>query len=223
MNGFENAMLAESAVAQNIRSPYFVGMNKLQGNWSNSDGSSYTYTNWSPGQPSASATCAVSNAPDGSWTSVSCSNPAPFICAIAEDAHPAVTCPTCATPTCPPPPRQPGHCESEWTYFEGTDSCYHIAQSGNDYGSGSDLTWIGLRQADYPSKTTWTWTDGTPVNYQNWAPKQPDDDHGSEHCGQAYSDYTGKDPTKDSSYRHWNDIPCSTSMRAFVCKKAALH
>ncbi|XGW31409.1 hypothetical protein V3C99_009963 [Haemonchus contortus] len=257
-NGFENAMLAESAVAQNIKSPYFVGMNKLQGNWSNSDGSSSTYMNWSPGQPTAGATCAVAKAPDGSWTSVSCSNPSPFICAIPEDAHPAFTCPTCATPTCPAPPREPGHCDSEWAYFEGTDSCYRrffwatfdnaeeicvsegghlasihsteengfvieIAESGNDYGSGNDLTWMGLHQADYPTKTDWTWTDGTPFDYKNWAPKQPDNDHGTEHCAQMYSDYTGKDPTKDSSYRHWNDIPCATNMRAFVCKKPALH
>ncbi|KAK6025685.1 lectin C-type domain protein [Ostertagia ostertagi] len=82
---------------------------------------------------------------------------------------------------------------------------------------------MGLRQADYPTKTDWTWTDGTPFDYKNWAPKQPDNDHGTEHCAQIYSDYTGKDPTKDNSYRHWNDIPCATTMRAFVCKKAALH
>ncbi|PIO72696.1 lectin C-type domain protein [Teladorsagia circumcincta] len=202
MNGFENAMLAESAVAQNLKSPFFVGMNKLQGNWSNSDGSAYTYTNWTPGQP--------------------------------------------------------GHCDSEWTYFQGTDSCYRrffwatfdnaeeicvsegghltsihsteensfvidIAESGNDYGDSNELTWMGLQQADYPTKTDWTWTDGTPFNFMNWAPKQPDNSHGSEHCAQIYSDYTGKDPTKDSSYRHWNDIPCATTMRAFVCKKPALH
>ncbi|KAK5967533.1 C-type lectin domain-containing protein, partial [Trichostrongylus colubriformis] len=61
---------------------------------------------------------------DGGWTSVSCSNPSPFICAIPEDAHPAYTCPTCATPTCPSPPPRPYYCESEWTYFEHTQSCY---------------------------------------------------------------------------------------------------
>lgn len=257
-NGFENAMLAESAVAQNIRSPFFVGMNKLQGNWSNSDGSSSTYTNWAAGQPTVSATCAVSSAPDGVWTSVACSNPSPFVCSIAEDAHPDVSCPTCAAPTCPTPARGPGYCQSDWAYFAKTDSCYRrflwanfdnaeevcvsngghltsihsleentfineIAESGNDYGDGSDLTWIGLTQANYPTIKDWTWTDGTAFDYMNWGPSQPDDYKGVEHCGQLHSDYMGKDPSKDSSYRHWNDIQCTTNMRAYVCKKFALH
>ncbi|WKY03846.1 hypothetical protein Q1695_005083 [Nippostrongylus brasiliensis] len=258
MNGFENAMLGESAVAQNIKSPYFVGMNTLQGNWSNVDGSSSTFTNWGPGQPTASATCAVASAPDGVWTSVSCSNPHPYVCAIPQSAFPSNSCPTCATPTCPAPPKNPGHCDSEWVYFDGTDSCYRrffwanfenaeelcvshgghltsihslaentfvneIAESGNDYGDGYDLTWIGLTQANYPASSTWTWTDGTPFDYKDWGPNQPDNYKGQEHCGQLHSDYMGKDPSKDSSYRHWNDIACSTNMRAYVCKKAALH
>ncbi|KAL6738978.1 hypothetical protein Aduo_012471 [Ancylostoma duodenale] len=257
-NGFENAMLAESAVAQNIKTPYFVGMNKLQGNWSNSDGSDATFTAWAPGQPSASATCAVASAPDGTWNSTACSIAYPFVCAIPQSAHPAVTCPTCPTPTCPSPPREPGHCQSEWAYLASTDSCYRrflwadfdnaeeicvsnnghlasihnveentfvneIAESGNDYGDGSDLTWIGLTQVNYPNNKDWTWTDGTPFDYKNWAPSQPDNYKGIEHCVQLHSDYMGKDPSKDSSYRHWNDMPCTTNMRAFVCKKPALH
>ncbi|VDL78707.1 unnamed protein product [Nippostrongylus brasiliensis] len=211
MNGFENAMLGESAVAQNIKSPYFVGMNRLQGNWSNVDGSSSTFTNWSPGQPTASATCAVASAPDGVWTSVACSNPHPyrFFWANFENAEEL-----CVS--------HGGHLTSIHSLAENT-FVNEIAESGNDYGDGYDLTWIGLTQANYPASSTWTWTDGTPFDYKDWGPNQPDNYKGQEHCGQLHSDYMGKDPSKDSSYRHWNDIACSTNMRAYVCKKAALH
>ncbi|VDM77470.1 unnamed protein product [Strongylus vulgaris] len=257
-NGFENAMLAESASAQNIKTAYFIGANRLQGNWSNSDGSPLFYTNWAQGQPSTTATCAVASAPDGMWTSTSCSTAYPFICAIAENAHPSVTCPTCPTPTCPTPPRQPGHCESGWAYFDKTDSCYRrfvwanfenaeevcvsngghlasihsaeentfvndISESGMDYSDDGSLTWIGLTQANYPSSTVWTWTDGTPFDYKNWAPGEPNNSKGVEHCVQIQSDYVGKDPSKDTSYRRWNDMACSTNMRSYVCKKGALH
>ncbi|VDN30101.1 unnamed protein product [Cylicostephanus goldi] len=98
-----------------------------------------------------------------------------------------------------------------------------VSESGMDYSDSSSLTWIGLTQANYPASATWTWTDGTPYDYKDWAPGEPNDTKGQEHCVQIHSDYVGKDPSKDSSYRRWNDIPCNTYMRSYVCKKAALH
>ncbi|ETN79331.1 hypothetical protein NECAME_18145, partial [Necator americanus] len=59
-----------------------------------------------------------------------------------------------------------------------------IAESGNDYNDDSDLTWIGLTQANYPASKDWTWTDGTAVTYLNWAPGEPNDSKGVEHCAQ---------------------------------------
>uniref|UniRef100_A0A183F7S7 C-type lectin domain-containing protein n=1 Tax=Heligmosomoides polygyrus TaxID=6339 RepID=A0A183F7S7_HELPZ len=85
------------------------------------------------------------------------------------------------------------------------------------------LTWIGLHQANYPADTTWTWTDGTAVDYLNWAPTQPSNSDGKEHCVEIYSDHLGKDPAKDNSFQKWNDYQCTETLRAFVCKKAALH
>ncbi|VDL78712.1 unnamed protein product [Nippostrongylus brasiliensis] len=40
---------------------------------------------------------------------------------------------------------------------------------------------------------------------------------------QIFSDLFGKDPSKDNDYQHWNDITCTENMRAYVCKKKALH
>lgn len=70
-----------------------------------------------------------------------------------------------------------------------------IAESGNDYGDYSDLTWIGLIQANYPTTKDWTWTDGTAFDYMNWAPGQPDDAKGLEHCGQVTGPFTTYDNT----------------------------
>ncbi|PIO69420.1 lectin C-type domain protein [Teladorsagia circumcincta] len=98
-----------------------------------------------------------------------------------------------------------------------------LSKSGTEYKKDSDLTWIGLKQANYPTDTKWTWTDGTPLDYFRWAPGEPNNLKGLEHCGQTHSDYLGKDPAKDNAYQKWNDCQCSEEMRAYVCKKPALH
>nr|CDJ86539.1 C-type lectin domain containing protein [Haemonchus contortus] len=47
------------------------------------------------------------------------------------------------------------------------------------------FAWIGLRQKDWPKDKKWTWTDGTPVDYLNWAPDEPNNHEDSEHCAQV--------------------------------------
>ncbi|VDO61708.1 unnamed protein product, partial [Haemonchus placei] len=54
--------------------------------------------------------------------------------------------------------------------------------------------WIGLRQKNWPKDKKWTWTDGTPVDYLNWAPGEPNDYENSEHCVQVLF----------YSYQRWN-------------------
>ncbi|EYC25004.1 hypothetical protein Y032_0012g1635 [Ancylostoma ceylanicum] len=98
-----------------------------------------------------------------------------------------------------------------------------ISKAGVEYRKEADLTWIGLKQTDYPTSTAWTWTDGTPLDYQKWGPSQPDDKRGKEHCAQTHSDYLGRIPAKDNSYQHWDDCQCTIEMRAYVCKKPANH
>ncbi|KAK6015729.1 lectin C-type domain protein [Ostertagia ostertagi] len=190
MNGFENAMLAESAVAQNLKSPFFVGMNKLQGNWSNSDGSAYTYTNWSPGPPGwwldvdfllqsfSIHLCHTRRCSSGfhlpnvcyTYVSSACTSTRPlrfgmdilpgygfllsnnFFWATFDNAEEI-----CVS--------EGGHLTSIHSTEENS-FVIEIAESGNDYGDSNELTWMGLRQADYPTKTDWTWTDGTPFDYK---------------------------------------------------------
>ncbi|VDO29382.1 unnamed protein product, partial [Haemonchus placei] len=88
-----------------------------------------------------------------------------------------------------------GHCDSGWAYFDKTDSCYrvssnilhviNISKAGVEYKKADDLTWIGLKQQNYPTSEAWTWTDGTPFDYNAWGPSQPVDKKGRDHCAQV--------------------------------------
>ncbi|WKY03844.1 hypothetical protein Q1695_005082 [Nippostrongylus brasiliensis] len=255
-NAFENTMLIETAVSNNIPLPFFIGLNNVAGgDWVWTDNSNVTFLNWAAGQPDKKQNCVVSGVPNGIWSSRSCSMTLSYVCAIYNDGS-TPECPP--PPTCPAPPAVPGHCESEWTYFSESDSCYktflganfndaenmcrsfgsHLASihsnlenkfiatftsTGTSYMDATGFAWIGLHQANYPVDDTWSWTDGTVVNYLNWAPQQPDNTDGIEQCVQIYSDHMGRNPTTDKQYQQWNDYVCGQNIRAFVCKKPALH
>ncbi|CAJ0599378.1 unnamed protein product [Cylicocyclus nassatus] len=146
----------------------------------------------------------------------------------------------------------PGRCETGWTYLDKTDACYKtffwetfdtaesvcrsvgahltsihsadenhfvadVARSGFKIG-WTEWTWIGLKRAEYNSER-WLWTDGTKVDFLAWSKGSPDNYHGREHCGELATDNTGD----ANEYHKWNDIRCDHRMRAFVCKKKALH
>lgn len=78
------------------------------------------------------------------------------------------------------------------------------------------LTWIGL----YLDGTEWKWTDGTAVDWSNWARGQPsyDREQSTKRLGvQILSEWlvsSSLNPTK------WNDLPLENEMRTYVCKKA---
>lgn len=98
-----------------------------------------------------------------------------------------------------------------------------LTHLGIEYKNEKQLTFIGLTKPNYPANSTWTWSDGTIVDYLLWAPGKPSDTTGLQNCAQMYTDSMDKNPDKDSDFRRWNDVQCSTSMRAYVCKQAALH
>ena len=51
-----------------------------------------------------------------------------------------------------------------------------------------------------------TWTDGSSLNYANWADNEPNNVNGEEHCGELVLDS-----------REWNDNICYIS-KHYVCK-----
>ncbi|KAK7910526.1 hypothetical protein WMY93_015210 [Mugilogobius chulae] len=67
--------------------------------------------------------------------------------------------------------------------------------------SADTTVWIGLSR--YP----WIWADGSGTPFYNWAPKQPDNQNGTQHC-----------VWMDANYQ-WRDENCSLKY-PFVCYQA---
>lgn len=76
--------------------------------------------------------------------------------------------------------------------------------------------WTGL--TDSNELGTFEWTDGTPLDYNNWAPGRPYQAT-STTCVDFYPDwFAGQNP--DPWYNHWdNGMPCDSKLRGFICKK----
>ena len=125
-------------------------------------------------------------------------------------------------------------CNPGWTLHGTTSTCYkyfkiggirwsearaHCQMSGGDLASVPDKTtndlltrlsseeraWIGGRKVE----GSWTWSDGTPWQFESWAPGQPDNWKGSQnHAIINWSTYPGQ----------WDDAHDKAHDLGFICQ-----
>jgi hypothetical protein len=106
-------------------------------------------------------------------------------------------------------------CKTE--HINSTLPSVHSAEEGKflQDNISSDQFWVGASRnvgADYTSSSSWTWSDGTPMNYTTWALGQPNNGNifTSERCVRSL-EREGEVAWDD--HRCWKGIT-----RAFVCK-----
>lgn len=74
-------------------------------------------------------------------------------------------------------------------------------------GLSTSSFWIGM--SDLVTEGDWRWVDGTVVmtGYNSWRDDQPNNDSGTQHCGEM-------DPDSDGT---WNDFAC-TPAQGYICE-----
>uniref|UniRef100_A0A7E4VMN8 C-type lectin domain-containing protein n=1 Tax=Panagrellus redivivus TaxID=6233 RepID=A0A7E4VMN8_PANRE len=181
--------------------------------------------------------CKLIDGTSGKVTEADCETKMPFACVSQKSITVKDTC--------------PAHCPSTWSYFAPTQACYkvyynlrwddaestclsesaHLASIHSqqevdfinelatmnvsvDCGNTlPQLTWVGLYTTD--NNKSWKWTDGSTVDFLQWNDGEPNEP-GKENCGQVFTENC------DYAYKKLNNIDCDRSVRASVCKKAAL-
>ncbi|CAJ0593931.1 unnamed protein product [Cylicocyclus nassatus] len=138
-----------------------------------------------------------------------------------------------------------GHCDSDWTYFDMTNSCYYVGSDNNYDSAEADCVSLGAHLTSIQNafennfvasltevgkslnenqmtwiglryqQNKWTWADGSSTTYMNWMKGRPEKDASKYACAEILQD------DYKGSKTHWNDVECGTRMRKYVCKKSA--
>ncbi|XP_049454403.1 macrophage mannose receptor 1b [Epinephelus fuscoguttatus] len=229
-NGVDNAFLA-SLVGLRPEKYFWLGLSNQrdidQFVWTNTD--FVKFTHWNSEMPGFQQGCVAmaTGVLAGLWDLLPCTNKEKYICKhLAEGA----------VVTVPPPTQTPPKCEEGWvrvgtrsvcakfftgpradekTWFEARDYCRAIGGDLLSIHSTAELlvgrhgkAWIGLRMAD--PDTGYTWTDGSPLNFQHWQEGEPNNHNNDESCAEFrmyHWDERGS----------WNDVNCE-SFNDWLCQ-----
>ncbi|XP_072020262.1 macrophage mannose receptor 1-like [Amphiura filiformis] len=212
---------------------FWIGISDLvqDGSFAWSDGSNIAYTNWNADQPSDTVNipdCGTifTGSTEGKWSTGNCYGLQAFVCKVPIGQ--AVK---------PVPPEVPlGDCPAGWSL--NGESCYYLDQTKKTYydartsceAMGSTLTsihsadeqsyhslrvnlvndWVWIGFHDITDEAMFEWEDGTPVDFTNWAPGQPDN------YGDAGEDCTHM-RNGETEAGEWNDLPCDYTAY-YMCK-----
>ncbi|CAJ0587659.1 unnamed protein product, partial [Mesorhabditis spiculigera] len=104
--------------ATKSHTPLYIGVERQSnGQWTYSDGSALTYSNWDAGEPrNSSNNCAVIVPPNAKWASADCNAYNGFVCSKSSDPNP---------------------CPKQWFYSTVTGFCYYL----KDYTMSDGKTW----------------------------------------------------------------------------------
>ncbi|XP_066502466.1 lymphocyte antigen 75, partial [Hoplias malabaricus] len=218
----------------------WIGLSKnpLEGDYTWSDGSALSHTNWGPGEPNdhgGRENCVeMLTTQNGTsfWNDLNCDAHLDWVCMIPKGKHSIV-------PPEPPSPEPAPDCGSNpgWRkhkgvcyYYNDTDIVDFYTAISRCYTEHSLLTSIldqqeqtyllslvGTGQIDSAwigmrmfgvAAGEYMWIDLSPVTYVNWAIGEPNNANGEEQCVQM-----------NRPAGLWNDVNCGRASAGYVCKK----
>uniref|UniRef100_A0A8D0CM87 Mannose receptor, C type 1b n=1 Tax=Sander lucioperca TaxID=283035 RepID=A0A8D0CM87_SANLU len=229
-NGVDNAFLV-SLVGVRPEKYFWLGLSNQkdidQFVWTNTD--SVRFTHWNAEMPGYKKGCVAMTTGilAGLWDLLPCTNQEKYICKhLAEGAVITVAPQTQTPPQCAEGWIRVGTrnmCSkfftgpraNEKTWYEARDYCRAIGGDLLSIHSASELlvgrhgkAWIGLHIPD--TSTGYTWSDGSPVNFQHWQEGEPNNHNNDESCAEFII-------YKSDGAGSWNDVNCD-SYNDWLCQ-----
>uniref|UniRef100_A0AAZ1WYV4 Mannose receptor, C type 1b n=1 Tax=Oreochromis aureus TaxID=47969 RepID=A0AAZ1WYV4_OREAU len=225
----DNAFLV-SLVGLRPEKHFWIGLSNLKNReyfmWTNNAYPRYTHWNTHmPGHVQGCVAMATGHSA-GLWDVLPCTNKEKYICKhLAEGEALTPAPPTTATPNCTDgwtKMQSRGVCykifpeasEKRKTWYEARDHCRAIGGDLVSIHSSADLLprhneyWIGLSAPD--PDTGYVWSDGSPVNFQEWKDGEPNNENNAESCAQMEQNYWEKT-------LFWSDVHCE-KYNNWVCQ-----
>ncbi|XP_053293421.1 macrophage mannose receptor 1 [Pleuronectes platessa] len=229
-NGVDNAFLV-SLVGLRPEKYFWLGLSNQKDLdefvWTNRD--SVLFTHWNAEMPGYRQGCVAMTTGilAGLWDLLPCTNQEKYICKhLAEGA----------VVTAPPPTQTALQCAEGWTrvgtrnvcakfftgpralektWFEAKDYCRAIGGDLLSIHSTAELlvarhgkAWIGLHVPD--TSTGYTWSDGSPLNFQHWQEGEPNNFNNAESCAEFVIQHWDESGS-------WNDVNCE-SYNDWLCQ-----